>query len=1393
MAVFLLLTMAWIVASRLPKTPAARHLVLSSAIGGSLAVPFLVLAFGTAGLTVIAVPLLSDRRSEPDSTGSQAPVIRATASGLPVEKRRLTAVDRPAESTEAPQHVDGTRGQGATEPATAVAMSPQPKGAMPVAPRPQQLATTARLVPVRSIFTLFLIAWGCGSGLLLLRLARSWTLVRRLGHSAEPHVDARLAQLVADVGRALKMRRQPYVGVSSLVSAPLALGCRRPTIVLPVRLLGVLSEDELRDVFLHEMAHLSRHDPFMVVLQELARALYWPIVPVHAVIRELSRAREELCDNYVLAGRDALSYGETLLHLAELSHDARPLVAAVGIMQWKGELEQRIAGLLDQRRSTMTRNNRWLVCAVASLVAAIGSIASATRLNAGGSPAAVNTPKADVPKNARVSAGPTANTDEKPRRSMLVHVVGPDGRPIAGVELLRSVWTKSPSDHANRNYTTDDRGEARIDIPQGISIFRLWADLKGHVPLFAGWEEEEKPETTLPAEFTFRLRRGTTIGGVVKNSAGQPIKGVMVEVRLEHGGRKEGRIVTNGSLAYQDPRSQAVTVPVTDEQGRWTLDKVPPENDLELRLKLSHPDYISDPNYGTLQDEQGVDLKALRARMASITMKGGIVATGMVTDPNGKPVAGAVVVRGERPYWDEGSQEIRTDEQGRYRLPPLPRGELKITVVAEGWMPVLKKIMIEPGMKPVDFRLEPGKELRVRFVDRDGKPLPSVYVAIDKWHGGESLYNVRHPNVLPTKIPLNADAKGLFRWTWAPADAVSYRCSKEGGYVELKIDLTADGREQTVILPKLLRISGTVTDRSGRPVKGVNAIPVIEFRPGFLHAQRNLAKGPSDGTYAVELDRTDVSYRVRIEAPGYRTAMSDVAKAGMTDPTFDFRLEEAPSLVGCVANRAGQAMGNAKVYLATHSQCLNNWPDAERMGKWTDDQKVVTDDQGRFTLPAQFEQYVVIVVDDRGYAEIHRKPGEQPGDLVLKPWARVEGRLIHAGQPVPGVWVSFTPVRLLNDTLPHIQDSFAVKTDRDGRFVFPRVPPVKAYVRAQLSVWNEYPFTSSQTVPLEVQPGETIALNLGGEGTLVKGRVVLSGDAASKIDLHKSLNWLMRRTPGIEPPPEVQASGLSARDGWNNAWTSTREGSAFIETLHTYFVVLDADGRFQISGVPAGDYDLAFRLYEPPGDGCLVSPVGSRIIRLHVTEEAARGASLDLGEIPVSVAIGPRVGDVAPDFAATTIDGEAVTLNGLRGRHVLLDFWATWCAPCVANLDALNRFHDTLAKDKNIAIVGLNLDDDPAASRAFLDTRKLPWTQAHLGSKAARDGVLARYAISSIPTYILIAPNGKLVYRGDDLEEITRIIRGATSAGDRANEGQEEKRHGGKKTRTADAVARSNR
>jgi thiol-disulfide isomerase/thioredoxin len=291
-----------------------------------------------------------------------------------------------------------------------------------------------------------------------------------------------------------------------------------------------------------------------------------------------------------------------------------------------------------------------------------------------------------------------------------------------------------------------------------------------------------------------------------------------------------------------------------------------------------------------------------------------------------------------------------------------------------------------------------------------------------------------------------------------------------------------------------------------------------------------------------------------------------------------------------------------------------------------------------------------------------------------------------------------------------------------------------------------------------LQPGQRVEVDLGGQGTTVTGWVVLSGAGAATIDLHKSLSWLVRRAPGIEPPPELRALGFDARRGWSNAWTSSLEGLAYLQTLDHDSVRLDQEGRFRISGIPAGDYDLAIQLYEQPGEGCLVNPVGSRTVRVQVTEEAARGPSLDLGNIEVKAALGPRPGEVVPDFAFAGFSGETVKLSDLRGRYVLLNFWAIGCGPCVTSLPAVGRLHDAYGAGKGLVILGLNLDPDRVEARRFVESRKLRGTHGSLGGRAG-EPILAQLAISSVPAYFLIGPDGKLIHRGARLEEIDEAMR----------------------------------
>ncbi len=71
--------------------------------------------------------------------------------------------------------------------------------------------------------------------------------------------------------------------------------------------------------------------------------------------------------------------------------------------------------------------------------------------------------------------------------------------------------------------------------------------------------------------------------------------------------------------------------------------------------------------------------------------------------------------------------------------------------------------------------------------------------------------------------------------------------------------------------------------------------------------------------------------------------------------------------------------------------------------------------------------------------------------------------------------------------------------------------------------------------------------------------------------------------------------------------------------------------------------------------------------------------------------IGLKNGDTPPDFTLTSLDGENVTLSELRGKKVVLNFWATWCSPCKAEMPHMQNYYEQYAKKDNVEIIAVNL------------------------------------------------------------------------------------------------------
>ena len=888
------------------------------------------------------------------------------------------------------------------------------------------------------------------------------------------------------------------------------------------------------------------------------------------------------------------------------------------------------------------------------------------------------------------------------------------GEPIANGTVL------AKHDFADIELRSNDAGDVDLHFPDGITFLELSAKAPRHSTMIQRWNYEIGG-LKLPPEFVFPMLTGAKIGGVVINDRGDPIGDVTLRIHCW--------------LSPAEPRVLIRDHEVrTSADGRWACDLIP-AGATWVAFSVRHPDYVQ-LDYSTNTDESGNALERYRRLEGVNVLSKGISVWGRVVTGMGEPVHGAEVQVG--PFSDGYTRPIATtDENGMFRF-TTERDDLAVMVRADHFSPQMLRLPHDQIESPIDVSLKPGGLIQGRVFDGAGGPIGGAELRV-MWAGSSQDWRIR------------TDGDGVFVWDSAPLDGHIEVDIRKGGYITKRRFVVTPGNEYNVTLRDVLVIRGQVVDAKTRaPLRQFRVTPAFQQDPemALFHATSSAVEGV-DGAFAIAINSEHEGVYLVVEADGHLPVKSRRFAFDEGERAWNAALEVGDGPGALVKDMNGAAVAGASVHRTTQSAC--EVIDGERFyGNSTEE--TTTDEFGSFGFTAGFDPSAIIVVTEQGY--VVATDGElQAQDVIhLQSWSRLEGRYLVGD--VPGAEQHIEMVSFANryDDQPGFLFRSQVTTDLDGQFAFERVPAGLVEIKHLLSKRSRQGVTVQRDV-LDLKPGETRVVQLGGRGRPVIGHVAPpSGLVATSSWTYAGYASLRTGDFSWPYPQEYATWTDEEQQRWWHAWRKTDECAALLERRfredREYHFDIAPDGTVRIEDVLPGSYSLYVRIDDPDSllTGGFGDPLGvlDKEVRIPETDPQSPRELFDLGLLELALSTKVKIGATAPDFEFATVDGENLRLSDFRGKYVLLDFWATWCAPCVEELTHINAIYDQYHQ-KGLEVIGLSLDFGPEAPAALFQRRGYNWVQGYLGKEEAV--VTRRYGVLGIPSILLIDPEGRVLAR----------------------------------------------
>ena len=820
----------------------------------------------------------------------------------------------------------------------------------------------------------------------------------------------------------------------------------------------------------------------------------------------------------------------------------------------------------------------------------------------------------------------------------------------------------------------------------------------------------EMPDIQLPADAKVETGADTRrrVGGVVRDEKGAPIAGVKVRIEWE-----------------PERRNVYSALAVTGTDGRWS--RRFNRNAKELKLQLTAERHVS-----TIFDRwaSSPPMEKLIDQSAVSVLPRGHLLRGVVRDESGKPVDDALVLAacsgagGGQPSEDIAT---RTNADGTFELDGLPPDKLEIVIYGRDLAPAVIERVISKTTTPVEITLKQGSELRGIVVDVQDKPIAGAELSIYTWKRPTGQWNwlPRNPKT---------DSEGRFIFAHLPPGSFVIQVWKKGFNSSSHDDVIVQPEPARFVLGRPATLAGRVVeDATGEPVKSFTLVTGWrDEKVGFIY------HGDGDD---MKIDAADGKFSERLRWRGATTQpLRVIADDFLVKDTFvdtrdgagpaEIRLTRGEALAGTVTDRASKPVADAQVaWVGPGLQAFIDKGKLQGDYVYRAELETRTDTTGRFKLPRIVQKGHIVITCEDGYAIVAGDALSKDSAITLTPYARVEG-VVHAGRADGKTYVGLMPPdkSYFDDRSP-VRWMLGAVTEPDGSFRFTHVPAIPMRVaRNELGL-------ISHAQSIEPKPGETLKIDLGGGGVMVAGTLhapaSFSTDSFNtKLDVGKRHTQIYARLADA-PKPTGSDSDVGC------------------------IAALKPDGHFEITGLPPGKYELVAAVHAPRMPQSCGMPIA---IASGAKEfEVASGKSMDLGVVDIQPHNIAAPGQPAPALAGMTLDGKSASIEALKGKFVVLDFWASWCAPCKAATPRVRKLYETHGAHE-LAVLGINLDYKAEDGQGYATAEKLPWPSIAITGWGDANPVLRAYGITSIPSFWLIDRDGKVLARDIPPEELEAVV-----------------------------------